>query len=421
MNEAPRPASRRIARLVIEELFGPGSPTIDIAFKLEERVTVLHGRNGSGKTITLTLLDALRDHRFGMLAQYPFKQLRIELTDGGRLELEPRGTKGFPWHFEYRLNEGKDLHALYPEDPFGLLGDPGVSHRWGKQDLALGSQITPSGHALLDWLETLPAIKFIKADRLYVRATTPDNDDTEGTDDLDVDDEPKLMIEQLSEQVRMHMHRTDRQYRRISTRLDASLPGRLFAGSNGDIPTMEELEAREQALNEQAARLDGLGLLREQQAPFDRSKLSAEQRHMFSIILDDREQKIGVFRKLADKAQRLITSLNHKIAPKVVRLDLESGYSVTTPVGQPLPLRVLSSGEQHEFVLLHELFFDTEPGSLILIDEPELSLHVTWQTEVLPEMLDTARLADLDIVLATHSPYIVGDHDELMVRLGEPV
>ncbi|PRQ07394.1 hypothetical protein [Enhygromyxa salina] len=47
--------SVRIVRLVIDELFGPGSSPIDIdiEFELDQRVTVLHGRNGSGKTITV--------------------------------------------------------------------------------------------------------------------------------------------------------------------------------------------------------------------------------------------------------------------------------------------------------------------------------------------------------------------------------
>jgi predicted ATPase len=89
-----------------------------------------------------------------------------------------------------------------------------------------------------------------------------------------------------------------------------------------------------------------------------------------------------------------------------------------TAAGTPLDLSCLSSGEQHELVLLHELLFELRPGSLILIDEPELSLHVTWQAALLEELLDIAELVGLDFVLATHSPYIIGAHDALMVQLG---
>jgi len=104
-----------------------------------------------------------------------------------------------------------------------------------------------------------------------------------------------------------------------------------------------------------------------------------------------------------------------------VLLDVQDGYKIQTADGSDLPLSCLSSGEQHELVLLHELLFEVSPGSLILIDEPELSLHVTWQQDMLEDLLDVAKLSDLDIVIATHSPYIVGGHEDLMVRLGEPI
>ena len=60
-------------------------------------------------------------------------------------------------------------------------------------------------------------------------------------------------------------------------------------------------------------------------------------------------------------------------------------------------------------------------GSLILIDEPELSLHIAWQEEFVPDLMAIAELSRLDFLLATHSPYIVGNHEALMVRQGAPV
>jgi predicted ATPase len=41
-------------------------------------------------------------------------------------------------------------------------------------------------------------------------------------------------------------------------------------------------------------------------------------------------------------------------------------------------------------VLLHELLFDVAAHSLILIDEPELSLHVSWQEEMMRDLIDIA-------------------------------
>lgn len=130
--------------------------------------------------------------------------------------------------------------------------------------------------------------------------------------------------------------------------------------------------------------------------------------------------KLKPFEPVVQKAQRLIASLNRKLKPKSVRLNVDTGYEILTASRQPLALSMLSSGEQHELVLLHELLFDVEEGSLILIDELELSLHVTWQEEFLPDIREIATLSSLDFLVATHSPYIVGEHDALMVKIGKP-
>ena len=85
-----------------------------------------------------------------------------------------------------------------------------------------------------------------------------------------------------------------------------------------------------------------------------------------------------------------------------------------------LPPEKLSSGEQHELVLLYELLFKVKPGSLILIDEPELSLHIAWQLEFLEDLQEITQLADLDVLIATHSPQIINDRWDLTVRLEGP-
>jgi predicted ATP-binding protein involved in virulence len=57
---------------------------------------------------------------------------------------------------------------------------------------------------------------------------------------------------------------------------------------------------------------------------------------------------------------------------------------------------------------------------LILIDEPEMSLHVAWQRKFLEEISEIVKLAKLDIILATHSPQIINDRWDLTVKLKEP-
>lgn len=72
-----------------------------------------------------------------------------------------------------------------------------------------------------------------------------------------------------------------------------------------------------------------------------------------------------------------------------------------------LPLKKLSSGEKQIMVLFYRLLFQTAPGSLTIIDEPEISLHVSWQQLLGGYFKDVARLRDLRMIVATHAPAII--------------
>ncbi|NEP13052.1 MAG: AAA family ATPase [Symploca sp. SIO2C1] len=63
------------------------------------------------------------------------------------------------------------------------------------------------------------------------------------------------------------------------------------------------------------------------------------------------------------------------------------------------------------------VYIDVEPKALVLIDEPELSLHVGWQVQFLKDLQEITKLADIDILMATHSPDIIQDRWDLTVEL----
>jgi len=266
---------------------------------------------------------------------------------------------------------------------------------------------------LAGFIEDLPALNFIRTDRLYIRDVQAD------AQYVFWPDAPtnRLMVEHLSDQIRDLVAKADREYRQASTTLDATLPRRLFAKPEG-LPDTAGLRERAKNLAVQEQRLVSLGLLSTLPEPLDASTLDEAQRGTFAIILSDREAKLKPFEEVAGKAEQLVRSINKKLSPKRFKLDVEQGYTVESAAGEPLSLSCLSSGEQHELVLMHELLFDAEPGSLVLIDEPELSLHVDWQQALVGDLTEIARLADLRFVLATHSPYIAGEGDPQMMRLG---
>lgn len=79
-------------------------------------------------------------------------------------------------------------------------------------------------------------------------------------------------------------------------------------------------------------------------------------------------------------------------------------------------IKYLSSGEQQILILFSYLAFNSGDGKLFIIDEPELSLHLKWQEEFI-HYLEIITPKTTQVILATHSPILVGKKKENTVLL----
>lgn len=73
-----------------------------------------------------------------------------------------------------------------------------------------------------------------------------------------------------------------------------------------------------------------------------------------------------------------------------------------------LAMSALSSGEQHLLLQALYLLFEAPTGTLVLIDEPEMSLHLSWQGDYLTNLLDIVSLRQVQCIISTHSPFVFG-------------
>lgn len=137
------------------------------------------------------------------------------------------------------------------------------------------------------------------------------------------------------------------------------------------------------------------------------------------FYLSDIDEKHKVFDSLLNKVELFEDIINSMFLYKSFAINTSKGFVLTLDSGENVPLNCLSSGEQHELVLTYELLFKVPEKSFIMIDEPELSLHVTWQHKFLNDIERISKLADLDFLIASHSPSIIHDRRSLMVSLPE--
>ena len=56
-------------------------------------------------------------------------------------------------------------------------------------------------------------------------------------------------------------------------------------------------------------------------------------------------------------------------------------------------------------------------GTVIAIDEPEMSMHIAWQRKLIPALVECASNAEPLFIFATHSPDLAASCPGAMVEL----
>ncbi|AFY44838.1 AAA family ATPase [Nostoc sp. PCC 7107] len=80
-----------------------------------------------------------------------------------------------------------------------------------------------------------------------------------------------------------------------------------------------------------------------------------------------------------------------------------------------LGLDTLSSGERQIVTILYAATYMSDE-KLIMIDEPEISLHIDWQRNLLKKMSE--QLHERQVIACTHSPMIPTDYDDYLREIG---
>ncbi len=437
----------RLRRIEIDDLFGVYNHRIDL--NLDSHVTFLHGPNGVGKTILLRMIDAVLSGRLNDFPQVPFSRFQILFHDKSAIEITTTNespeegeatlslvSNGKTHTSRIRLRSEADHIASQFKylKPHGRLPDAWVDTRDGEvlssEELisrygdrarrlpffaASETKDGPNWYSL--FLERSNSY-FIQEQRLF-RVARQERDRH-----LRPWREPEKFVPTVIEYSRDFRNRIAQsmaEYGRKSQALDQSFPQRMT--SEKAALEVHEIRDRLAELEEQTADLKQIGVLEEAPVhPLPTGALESmdpTKALVMSLYVEDTKAKISALDDLANRARLLLNNVNLKYRNKRVRIDREQGFVAESDGQELLALDSLSSGEQHELVLYYDLLFNVPSNTIVLIDEPELSLHVAWQKRFLPDLLEVVKISGFDALIATHSPYIVGDSYDLMVSLGD--
>jgi predicted ATP-binding protein involved in virulence len=421
----------KLEKLVIKGLFDHFQHTV--TFNQEEGITIITAPNGYGKTMILTILDSIFQLRLNDLIKLEFDSIEL-LTGESKLTIEKNinldddkpsisilSDQGFHETVEYQENDLKDKKESTIDGEslrdiiIGNFEDnlEKVYFSENIQKKALKEKKDKHNHKYPEWL-----INFSKSIKTYLiqdqRLILRDHRlfSIEYTD----------TIEKYANDLANYIRNTVVESSQISQKLDSSFPVRLIKeNSNFNQLSLNDLKENLRWLQEKREKLASYNLLASEDNTKELNELNEIQEtdiKVLTLYVKDTKEKLAVYDELLKRVELFADILNNKrLSFKKVKIDADKGFIFETDQGKPLQLTQLSSGEQHQIVILYELIFNIEENGLVLIDEPEISLHVAWQKEFLQDLQKIIEIQKMSVVIATHSPQIIDTRWDLTVDL----
>ena len=413
----------QISRLQIKNLYDQYNYDIDFNSEEKEQITILTGPNGYGKTTILRILNSLNPKSLYYFYIIKFSEIIISfdnntilnITQNYKTEVESRFAIDykeelekevrFIWnkatgepltHFVYNRTNIEKARRTYKF----LRGTYSRRKAFDdlpnreKEEILLDNEefneyiAKANGQEqFLMQLETLRSC-YIPSNRIYNEAH---------------EENEKLPIEKVREALKDEMTNARFDYLIHSQRIDSIFIKKVLGSIYEDcsLSSYNELKAEVENQMNTAAEYK---LAEKVEIPEYNEENKAV---LFAYLkgLKEKFSKISTISKKTELFQEMLISKH--FANKSVEISPQHGFMFKSDKGDIIDGYKLSSGEQNEIIMLYRLIYEVPDQGLLLIDEPENSLHVAWQKTIVDDMKEIASVKRLQIIIATHSPSIV--------------
>lgn len=445
----------KLVRVEFTKLFG----YFDYSIDFHDTVTILHGLNGCGKTTMLQTINAVFNKEMDTIKSTDLQSVSFFFSTGAILKIDrkkiyldpekekatgiiylaysiiengketvfdsfentdeyqdivKRFLKGYrPFPFLERINEStwydrKRETKLNLEEVIAEYGTI-IFRRYSREYLE--DDIPQPVQDILASMD----VRLIAADRLTVAKRV---ERQYGEDNIKIERRVNLIAKDLSQKIRD----TIQQYAQLSQAKDRTFPLRAIKQSSP--LTVDEIKSKMIELESKRKEFVDTGILEEEQDDIGIHDLldaiTESNRQNLSLYAIDTEEKLNALSSLSSSINLFRNLIDKNFNNKRIVFNKDYGFRfVATYSDSTILPQSLSSGEQHELVMFYDLIFNASENTLILIDEPELSLHIKWQLDYVDELLQIISATKFFAVLATHSPQIIHDKWDLTVSLSE--
>ena len=432
-----------------------GYRDIDLTFNSD--VNILVGPNASGKTTILNILHSILTVDLPSLLNVSFDRAEIELREFEGESVQTVKVEIVDRLLKLRVGEKEhEINIDEMEDLFGQRSrQPTLFHeRGGLPGRLLPEELYNELTALVPivWLPVSRRLTVTEEDERYTRTNPLESVDLRLDELLDeLSDYHSRLNALLSERYKKFEHQvlSVMLYSKDDDQLEL-LPSSVATEAEKD-QLLGAFEAAELLNEDMRIRIDEHFAAAEEVLKRRRENADWDLKDILVVPLIGRTKSMVEYaRKLEEDRERIFAPLqryeetvNSFLNEKSVEVNengqliIESSPSSNLSQayqlrwrGQPLlwhgqPLLwqrntfvpgLLSSGEKQILILLTQALLRVDEPIVYIADEPELSLHVSWQEKLLESLVRLG--GQIQVIVATHSPDIVGKFMDNVIDLG---
>lgn len=432
-----------ISEIEVDKLFGLYDYRIKVVPSSTApfaKLLILYGDNGSGKTTLLRLIYHLlspqdaRGHR-SALAPIPFRRLSVRLGSSVVVEAVRKGdalTGGYFMRItgddgsvieaHLAVNERgtvtmKDTDAEYGAlmSALARLSSLGISLYYLPDDRRAQSPLHESDEALAKE-QILTTDTYLFRQRMLHQVAE--------------EEEHSVLVNAIrktQEWIRFEALRasdigeadTNKVYADIVKRISRSRGGRSTSGGQAQeiAKALTDLETRSRAFAE-------FGLA----SPLNVAELvktlvaakGQKQQFMSEVLrpyVDGLTARLNALQSVQEILHVFLDTINAFFVNKRVTFDIRRGLFINSADGTGLAPGMLSSGERQLLLLFCNTITARQQASILIIDEPEISLNVKWQRRLLASLLSLVRGTQVQFLVATHSIELLTQYRHSVARL----
>lgn len=393
-------------------------------------LVLLCGQNGIGKTTILRMIDGFKRLDFTAFREVPFTSATLTFSDNKSITVRPATRKvGTETRKCLRVGFGDLSSDLHPDHSGSLLEKETpkterLRERFFDQTAGITVQFVTTAR-LSELYKEHEAREEERRRMAYIEEEFGENTP------YHTPSRPRPRNILLSERIRRFVRDAQLNYRRFFSTSEPDLFPRILQRLTEDASCEfkpQDLVKRLQEVRKMDKLTKTYGLFRDRwnfpelKAVLSRTGSRAPDERALTVAntyVEFLESRASERMLLVERLRRFEDIANEFLKDKSVHIHAKEGLKIKTEDGTKLAEVRLSSGEYHLLYLLVVSLTAERRGTVIAIDEPEISMHLEWQRKLVHGILQCASMAQPQLIIATHSPDITAGNRDACVNLNQ--